>query len=33
VAEVTRTDVTVENGKVSGYRVRLSISFKYETND
>jgi flavin-binding protein dodecin len=33
VAEVTRTDVTVENGKVSGYRVRLSISFKYETHD
>ena len=33
VAEVTRTDVTIENGKVSGYRVRLSISFKYETND
>ena len=33
VAEVTRTDVTVENGEVSGYRVRLSISFKYETND
>ena len=24
VAEVTRTDVTVENGKVSDYRVRLS---------
>ena len=28
VAEVTRTDVTVENGKVSDYRVRLSISFR-----
>jgi flavin-binding protein dodecin len=33
VAEVTRTDVTIENGKVSGYRVRLNISFKYESND
>jgi flavin-binding protein dodecin len=25
--------VTVEDGKVSDYRVRLSISFKYETHD
>ena len=33
VAEVTRTDVTIENGKVSSYRVRLGISFKYETED
>ena len=33
VAEVTRTDVTIENGKVSSYRVRLGISFKYETDD
>lgn len=29
VAEVVREDVTVENGTVSGYRVRLNISFKY----
>ena len=33
VAEVTRTDVTIENGKISSYRVRLGISFKYETDD
>jgi flavin-binding protein dodecin len=33
VAEATRFDVTVENGKVSSYRVRLDISFKYESND
>jgi flavin-binding protein dodecin len=33
VAEVIRTDVTIENGKVSSYRVRLGISFKYETDD
>ena len=33
VAEVTRTDVTIENGKISNYRVRLGISFKYETQD
>ena len=31
VAEVTRKDVTIENGKVTSYRVRLSISFKYES--
>ena len=33
VAEVLRQDVTVENGKVTSYRVRLGISFKYETGD
>jgi dodecin len=30
VAEATRFDVTVEDGKISSYRVRLDISFKYE---
>jgi len=30
VAEAARFDVTIENGKVSAYRVRLGISFKYE---
>ncbi len=29
VAEVVKQDVTVENGKVSNYRVRLNISFKF----
>jgi dodecin len=29
VAEVVRLDVTVENGKVTGYRARLNLSFKY----
>ena len=29
VAEVTRKDVTVKDGKVVDYRVRLSISLKY----
>ena len=33
VAEVSRQDLTIENGKVTGYRVRLSISFKYDTGD
>jgi len=30
VAEVVREDVTIENGSVSSYRIRLNISFKYE---
>jgi flavin-binding protein dodecin len=33
VAEVDRMDVTIENGKITTYRVRLNISFKYETGD
>ena len=33
VAEVTRTDVTIEDGQIQNYRVRLGISFKYETSD
>ncbi|HTP21576.1 MAG TPA: dodecin family protein [Solirubrobacteraceae bacterium] len=33
VAEVIREDVTIENGTVVSYRVRLGISFKFETGD
>ncbi|HYW88732.1 MAG TPA: dodecin family protein [Chloroflexota bacterium] len=33
VAEVDRMDVTIENGRITTYRVRLNISFKYETGD
>jgi dodecin len=33
IAEVVRQDVTIENGDVSNYRVRLAISFKYESGD
>ncbi len=33
VAEVDKMDVTIENGKIAHYRVRLNISFKYETGD
>ncbi len=32
IAEVLRQDVTIENGAVTGYRVRLAISFKYESS-
>jgi flavin-binding protein dodecin len=33
VAEVLRQDVTIENGSLTNFRVRLGISFKYETGD
>jgi dodecin len=33
VAEVIRQDVTIENGAVVNFRVRLGISFKYESGD
>jgi flavin-binding protein dodecin len=33
VAEVLRQDLTIENGGVTAFRVRLGISFKYETGD
>ena len=30
VAEVVRQDLTIEDGKVTSFRVRLNVSFKYE---
>jgi flavin-binding protein dodecin len=33
IAEVLRQDVSIENGKVKNYRVRLGISFKYDSGD
>jgi flavin-binding protein dodecin len=30
IAEVTKLDMKVENGKVSTYRTRVSLSFKYK---
>ena len=29
VAEVNKLDMTVENGKVSSFRTRVALSFKY----
>ncbi|MBW1921443.1 MAG: dodecin domain-containing protein [Deltaproteobacteria bacterium] len=29
VAEVTKMDLTIENGKVKSYRARINVSFKY----
>ena len=31
IAEVKELDVKIEGGKVVAYRVRLNLSFKYET--
>lgn len=33
VAEVVRQDVTIQDGGVVNYRVRLAISFKFESGD
>jgi flavin-binding protein dodecin len=33
IAEVVRQDVSIENGSIKNYRIRLAISFKYEAND
>ena len=30
VAEVTKTDLVIENGKVVAFRARVSLSFKYQ---
>ena len=29
IAEVTKLDLTIENGKVTAYRARVNVSFKY----
>jgi flavin-binding protein dodecin len=33
IAEVVREDVAIEDGKIKAYRVRLAISFKYESSE
>lgn len=33
IAEVVRQDVTIQDGDVVNYRVRLAISFKYESGE
>lgn len=32
VAEVLRQDLAIENGAVTSFRVRLAISFKYDSD-
>lgn len=31
LAEVVKKDVLIEDGQISAFRVRLNLSFKYET--
>jgi flavin-binding protein dodecin len=31
IAEVLRQDVTIEEGNIKSYRVRLGLSFKYDS--
>jgi hypothetical protein len=29
IAEITKLDMTIENGKIKNYRARIKVSFKY----
>ncbi len=29
IAEITKLDLTIDDGKVVGYRARINVSFKY----
>jgi dodecin len=33
VGEIDRLDLTIEDGKVTAYRARVNISFKYESGE
>ena len=33
IAEISKLDMKVEDGKVVAYRAKVSLSFKYETGD
>ena len=33
IAEVVRQDVAIEDGEVKSYRVRLALSFKYDSGE
>ena len=30
IAEITKLDVTIKDGKIKSYRARINISFKYQ---
>lgn len=32
VAEIVKLDMVIENGKVTAYRARVNLSFKYEVS-
>ena len=33
VAEVAELDMVIEDGKITAYRAKLKVSFKYESSD
>ena len=33
VAEITKLDMTIEDGKAKSYRARVNVSFKYQQGD
>jgi dodecin len=33
IAEITQMDMKIENGKVTAYRAKVSLSFKYQSSD
>ena len=33
IAEIVKLDMTVADGKVTGYRARINVSFKYHADD
>ena len=33
IAEITKLDMKLENGKVTAFRTRVNLSFKYEGGD
>ena len=30
IAEITKLDLTIDDGKVTGFRARINVSFKYQ---
>lgn len=33
IAEISQMDMKIEDGKVTAYRARVKLSFKYQTSD
>ena len=33
IAEVVKLDMTIDEGKVTGYRARVNVSFNYHSSD
>jgi flavin-binding protein dodecin len=33
IAEISQMDLKIEDGKVTAYRARVKLSFKYQTSD